>query len=183
MPELVTPAVPLPIRPCAADRGGHGLNTTGHDGDTRRTVRSGNRRVPPFNQQCASGHFGIRHDSSIAASAGASERRCAATIGRTPWDEQDHAPTAVAVAAGAPPSVGSGAALGASSARLRSAIDMGGMQRPRDQPIGGCGAMSSGITHEDRSKSMNSSAFSCGDNMPDAQPVGTTCCPPRPPPP
>jgi hypothetical protein len=39
------------------------------------------------------------------------------------------------------------------------------------------GGLSSGITQDDRSKSMNSSAFSCGVNSVVTQPVGNGCFP------
>ena len=39
------------------------------------------------------------------------------------------------------------------------------------------GGLSSGITQEDRSKSMNSSAFSCGVSSVVTQPLGNGCLP------
>ena len=42
---------------------------------------------------------------------------------------------------------------------------------------GGAGGVESGVTHEDRSKSMNSSAFSCGVSAEAAHPVGTLLSP------
>src|SRR5258707_15463421 len=38
--------------------------------------------------------------------------------------------------------------------------------------VGGCGRWSSVVTHDDRSKIMNSSAFSCGDSVLLTHPLG-----------
>ena len=69
------------------------------------------------------------------------------------------------------------AALCARLAIPHPAVTTGPVEEPERyllKRVGGSGGSPSGVTHDDRSKSMNSSAFSCGDRSALAQSVGTT---------